>query len=144
MDIITVGVDGSMGAASALEFAVEEAQRRDGTVRVVCVWEPPLLVKPEVVENPGVFSIQVEQAEAIVAEAVARARELRPDTSCEGEVLGGDPGKVLVEDGHNVSLIVVGRRGQRGLVGLILGSVSRYVADNAPCPVTIVPPRARA
>ncbi|NLE11573.1 MAG: universal stress protein, partial [Actinobacteria bacterium] len=41
MDIITVGVDGSMGAASALEFAVEEAQRRDGTLRVVCVWEPP-------------------------------------------------------------------------------------------------------
>ncbi len=128
----------------ALEFAAEEAQRRNATLSVVCVWEPPLLVKPEIIDDPGVFGIQVEQAEAIVAEAVARARELRPDTPCEGEVLAGDPGKALVEEGDNASLIVVGRRGQHGLVGLILGSVSRYVADNAPCPVTIVPPRAGA
>jgi nucleotide-binding universal stress UspA family protein len=63
------------------------------------------------------------------------------------------PEGVLVEDGDPVSvllrvagdrsadLIVVGRRGAGGDPDLLLGSTSHQLAERAPCPLVIIPPR---
>ena len=37
--VITVGVDGSKSSADALRFAIDEARRREGTVRAVTAWQ---------------------------------------------------------------------------------------------------------
>lgn len=140
MDVIVVGVDGSEASGVALEYAVEEAARRGASLRVVSVWEMPVLPAPPVGMPPGLVGGHAEYAETIVAEAVERAQELQPDVPCEGLVLFGYPGTMLVEQGQDAALLVVGRRGHGGLAGLLMGSVSRHVADHAPCPVTIVPP----
>ena len=39
---------------------------------------------------------------------------------------------------HNVDLIVIGSHGRTGIRRALLGSVSHAVANQAPCPVTIV------
>ena len=140
MDTILVGVDGSEASGVALEFAVEEATRRKGALRVISCWEFPTVTQPELAIAPEVVRAYQEQAEDMVSEAVARAKELAPDLPCEGAVFGGYAGEVLVNEGHGASILVVGRRGRGGLAGLLMGSVSRHVADHAPCPVTIVPP----
>jgi nucleotide-binding universal stress UspA family protein len=143
METIVVGVDGSEAAGVALEFAVEEAAFRGANLRVVSVWDIPTLVQPEVVTVPDVFDGLRDEAGAVVAEAVARARELRPTLSCEGAVLSGRAADVLIGEGRGAALVVVGRRGHGGITGILLGSVSRHVADHAPCPVVVVPPLAR-
>ncbi len=42
MERIVVGVDGSSGAQQALEWAVEEARRRNAVVEVVHAWHFPV------------------------------------------------------------------------------------------------------
>lgn len=140
VDTILVGVDGSEASGVALEFAVEEAVRRKGTLRVISAWEFPAMPQPEMAIVPQVVDAYQEEAETMVAEAIARARELAPDLQCEGVAVGGYAGEVLVQEGHGAAVLVVGRRGRGGLAGLLMGSVSRHVADHCPCPVIIVPP----
>lgn len=142
MQTILVGVDGSEAAGMALEFAVEEATIRGAELRVISVWELPTFPKPEFEAGvlPREYLGLEAQAEAIVAEAVKRAKELNPDLPCKGETLEGRPALVLVEEAEGADLVVVGRRGEGGLAALLLGSVSRHVADHAPCPVVVVPP----
>lgn len=52
----------------------------------------------------------------------------------------GDPGLQICEVAKNweADLIVVGRRGHRGLSEVLLGSVSNYILHYAPCSVLIV------
>ncbi|MCX7593842.1 MAG: universal stress protein [Fischerella sp.] len=52
----------------------------------------------------------------------------------------GEPGRVICEVARkwNADLIVVGRRGRRGLSEFFLGSVSNYVLHHAPCSVLTV------
>ena len=38
---VIVGVDGSVGARAALEFAMDEAARRQSALRVIAVVQPP-------------------------------------------------------------------------------------------------------
>ena len=140
MDTILVGVDGSEAAGVALEFAVEEATLRASSLRVISVWETPSLGRQEALTAPGLFASLIARTEEIVTEAVERVKELAPDLPCEGVVLEGRPQAVLVEEARGAVLVVVGRRGQGALASLLLGSVSRHVADHAPCPVVVVPP----
>ena len=41
MKTVVVGVDGSVRADGALEFALEEAALRGASLRIVCAWEIP-------------------------------------------------------------------------------------------------------
>ena len=58
----------------------------------------------------------------------------------EWDVKVGDAGSVLLQlaDAWNTDLIVLGRRGHRGLAEIFLGSVSNYVVHHAPCSVLVV------
>lgn len=58
----------------------------------------------------------------------------------EWDVKVGDAGSVLVQLANtwNADLIVLGRRGHRGLAEIFLGSVSNYVVHHAPCSVLVV------
>lgn len=52
----------------------------------------------------------------------------------------GQPGELICSTAKtsNADLIVMGRRGRKGLSELLLGSVSNYVLHHAPCPVLVV------
>ena len=143
MGRVLVGVDGSESAGVALEFAAEEAALRGAELRVVSAWEAPVLAQQAAMSVPDLYADLEASAETNVAEAVARAQELQPNLACEGKVLNGRPQTVLEEEAKRAILMVVGRRGQGGVASLLLGSVSAHVVNHAPCPVTVVPPRAR-
>jgi len=53
----------------------------------------------------------------------------------------GDPTRSIIETAVRkaADALVVGRRGQGRLAGLLLGSVSQKIASLAPCMVVIVP-----
>jgi nucleotide-binding universal stress UspA family protein len=140
-ETIVVGVDGSEGADAALEFAAREAAFRGARLRIVSAWEIPVAVygnefMPPL--DPSTWDAFLVRAQKVADEALAAVKERHP--SLEGEALGvqGQPADVLLEQGADATLIVVGRRGLGGFRSLLLGSVSHQVVQHAACPVVVV------
>ncbi len=81
-----------------------------------------------------------ERAEGLVflQDLVARAKAV--DIIAEISQQLGEPGRSIcdVAKTRSVDLIIVGRRGHRGLNELFLGSVSNYVLHHAPCSVLTI------
>jgi nucleotide-binding universal stress UspA family protein len=71
-------------------------------------------------------------------------RETGLDAQLQVEL--GDPAKRLVSAAveYDAQLLVVGSRGRGRFMAALLGSVSRKIAREAPCPVVVVSPRAAA
>jgi nucleotide-binding universal stress UspA family protein len=135
---IVVGIDGSKGARTALEWALDEARHRDATVTVVTTWSPTMAAGYIAAPAPFVAPELIEQAaHEILAGALKDV-----DTSgltVETSVVCGGAAETLVTESENADLVVVGSRGYGGFAGLLLGSVSQQVAHHAHCPVVIVP-----
>jgi nucleotide-binding universal stress UspA family protein len=125
---VAVGVDGSAGGATALEYAADEAARRGRRLLVVHA-------APDDDEA-------VRQAEALLAEAVHEARTLHPDLPVDGWLSRGrDAAGSMIEASRQAAVVVVGSRGRGGFAGLLLGSTSQAMVHHAHCPVLVIPPK---
>ncbi len=131
---IVVGFDGSPCAILALEYAAHQAARTGALLHVVCAYD--LLPAEDTVMLP--MGLIEGSAAAAVAEALDRVDEIEPDVVTKGEHVFGAPGPVLVEIGEGARELVVGTRGRGHLRGMLLGSVSDYVAHHASCTTTVV------
>jgi nucleotide-binding universal stress UspA family protein len=65
--------------------------------------------------------------------------DLADGLDAELDTLYNDPADGLLAAAGHVDLLVMGSRGRGGRRSVIFGSVSRKVAEQAPCPVVIVP-----
>lgn len=119
---IVVGVDGSAAGDEALRWAVRLAPTLGATVQVVSAWE-----------------LEFEPASRdIVDETIRRVFGGAAPDGLDVLVKAGNPARLLLDAGRGATMIVVGSRGVGGFTGLLLGSVSRSVAEHATCPVMIV------
>jgi nucleotide-binding universal stress UspA family protein len=141
---VVVGVDGSVESRAALQYAVEDAARRGGRVRVVAVF-PPV----EYWANEWGVSAQRVSAEIEASlrdwtheevDALLRGRTALAAVPVEVQALPGRAGRVLVEQSRAADLLVVGHRGRGGLASTLLGSVGLRCVLTARCPVTVVRP----
>jgi nucleotide-binding universal stress UspA family protein len=141
---IVVGVDGSGGGDAALEFAAEEAALRNAKLRVVSAWEIPVAaygggsLAPAPLLDPEMMDAFRARGQQVADDAAAAAAKLQPNLEVEAVSAGGQPADVLLEQGADAELIVVGRRGLGGFKTLLLGSVSQQVVHHATCPVVVV------
>ncbi|HUY96466.1 MAG TPA: universal stress protein [Verrucomicrobiae bacterium] len=139
--MLVVGIDGSLGSQSALEWALREAQLRRVGVRAVAVWSDPLtLVGPP---PPVAYGGEVTQSlRRMLDQAVEGAlRVLGPPlVAVRREVRSGEAAQVLTALARPGDLLVVGSRGLGGVRRLLLGSVSQRCAQLATTAVVIVPP----
>lgn len=125
---VLVGVDGSAGAAAALDVAAEEAELRARPL-TVCHVGPGRPGRPEAVIPAGSTGTPVlDAAVASVADGVT----VRPLTET------GHPAQVLAALAADAELTVVGSRGLGGVAGLMLGSVGLHLVTRAPGPVLVV------
>jgi len=134
---IVVGTDGSDNSVAALRWAIEEAKAHGAAVDVVYTWEFPPVIDPLGVSMLPSANDMNASAERLLAEVLKKV-----DTSgvaLSSRVLRGAPATALIAAAKDADLLVIGRRGHGGFMGLLLGSVAQQVAHHAPCPVVLVP-----
>ncbi|MEU8820407.1 universal stress protein [Actinoplanes sp. NPDC048796] len=130
---VVVGTDGTACGTAAVEWAAGEARRRGTTLRIVLAYDWDL---HEIGDE--YLNVARNLAETTVAAAHARARAVEPGITIETEVLAGYAVPRLREASAGAALLVVGSRGHGGFAGMLLGSVGRKMALQAPCPVVVV------
>lgn len=136
-----VGADGSANSNAALNWAVREtALRGGGEVVALMTWTYP----PSAAAGFS-FGGGLPAADAMTSATTESLNEVLanievPDgVTLTPMVREGAASSALIEEGEHSDIIVVGKRGHGGFLGLVLGSVADQVAGHAPCPVVIVP-----
>jgi len=127
---VVAGVDGSPASGAALAFAFEEAALRGVCVHLVSSAQDPAAVAGDRAEWD-------QEAAARFERAVAPWCEKYPYVPTRTSFLTTPPRLALLSAAEEATLLVVGRRGNGDVRGL-LGSVSQYMTHYAPCPVAIV------
>ena len=127
MEKILVPVDGSESSDHALGKAIELANALKAKLMFLYV--------------ANVNQLAVNSClSAELLEAVNKA-EKAPDTvETERITETGSPAPVIIDvaEEYGVDLIVMGSRGLGLVKGVLLGSVSQYVVENAKCAVMVV------
>ena len=136
---IVVGVDGSETSKRALAWSVDEARRRHAQVIAVHVWMPPY-VGAELVPAAAYETAEYERlGSQTLDSAIDGVDTSGLDAPVERLVVSGAPAGALLAAAEGADLLVVGARGAGGFKGLLLGSISHYVANHARCPVVVIP-----
>jgi nucleotide-binding universal stress UspA family protein len=138
--LVIAGTDGSGASLRAVEWAAREAAARGWPLRIVSVPEMPprMSWRPAAPGRPPTVADTIHAAaEQALAAAAAHAAETEPDLAVSTALLSGAPTSALAEAAAGASMLVVGSRGGGGFAALVLGSVSRYLAFAARCPVVV-------
>lgn len=134
-DKILLATDGSDYSAGATRVAVAMAAKAGAKLFVVTVLpDPSDGVAPELNQEKR------KAAEAILATARQAAETAK--VPCEANArYGHDPYEVIVKEAKDsqADVVVMGRRGRRGLARLMLGDATAKVIGYAPCSVLVVP-----
>ncbi len=140
---ITVAIDGSPIAETALDCAIDLAHRYGSDLVIISVAPivPVYMGSSEPFIPAGVPPSEIGHYQQIVEAAVKRA-EAGGVTSVTGVSYEG----VVVDEilthleEHTTDLFIIGSRGLSAAKRLLLGSVSDAIVHHAPCPVLVVRP----
>ncbi|MBW8242844.1 universal stress protein [Muricauda oceani] len=145
---IVLAIDGSDFSKTAIDELAALPLPSGTEVRIISVFESPVLAAPGVVSMGGGLGNYYEEAlsqakkstEEIVDLAVQMLREKNPRLSVTTAVVNGWPKNVILEEAEafNADLIIVGSQGRGAVSRFLLGSVSQSVAMHARCSVMIV------
>ena len=138
-----VGVDGSEDSKTALAWAVAQATGRDAQILALCTWRAPILPsdaigQPALLMDWDRFEAELRRhLDEIIASVRFAGAAVGPQITAR--VQQGRAARTLIENSAAAELLVVGTKGQGGLNGVMLGSISRQCATHATVPVALVP-----
>jgi nucleotide-binding universal stress UspA family protein len=135
---IVVGVDGSRESLAALEFACRRAELTQETVVALHAWNPGDMQLDDRGQLPRGLGARAQAAEASLAEYVEGVQADHPGLTMDRETMALPPKQAMTGASTNASLVVTGSRGLGVFAGLLLGSVSHHVLQQARCPVAVV------
>jgi nucleotide-binding universal stress UspA family protein len=135
---IVVGVDGSKASLAALDWALRQARLTGAHLHAVTTWEFPTNYG-WAIPLPDDMDFAAD-ARTILDNAIDTAVAAAPGAEVEvtKSVIEGHAALVLAHVAEGASMLVVGSRGHGEFAGMLLGSVSEYLATHAPCPVLII------
>lgn len=136
---IAVALDGSPEGWAALETAISLAQGAGASILILTVVEPATYGYSEalgVLSAEGVDSMERAEAERVISVAEARTPEA---VATRAHLLDGHPGRALAEAAGDADLLVCGSRGYGPIRHTVLGSTSKSLIANAPCPIMVLP-----
>ena len=145
---VVVGVDGSSSSKRAVQWAAHEARMRNLPLTLVHVvvtpsWGPaPWLLSNDPLPLPAEEDPALEKSgRKIIADAIKIAEDSTHGTGrpeINSELFFSVPVPTLVDLSKEAQMVVVGRRGQHRLRGILLGSVSTGLIHHAHCPVAVI------
>jgi nucleotide-binding universal stress UspA family protein len=132
---VVVGVDGSDSSVEALRVAARLAPALDAHLHAVACWDFPQMYAGYV---PPDFDAFEAAAAKTLAETLDKAFGPDAPEGISRELIRGPAPAKLVEAGAGAAMLVVGRRGHGGFLGMHLGSVSSACVSHGACPVLVV------
>ncbi len=136
---LVAATDGSEESLRAVEWAAREAALRGAPLRIVSAVQVPaminLLVRPD---RDFVADLIREKRGQALGAAAARAAEVSSDLQVDTVPVSGPPAQAVTESGSGASMLVLGAQGTGAFGSMALGSVSRYAAARASCPMVVV------
>ena len=135
---VVAGVDGSEESLRAVEWAAREAHRHGAPLRLVSAAAMPLRMRAHGGVPQTVADELYGESVRALGEAVTRAEEVSSRLLVDASPLTGAPALAVTVSGSGALMLVVGARGAGGFAAMLLGSVSRYAAMHAPCPLVVV------
>jgi nucleotide-binding universal stress UspA family protein len=137
---IVVGTDGSKEAQRAVEWAAREAVLRGAPLRIVSAAEllPRMIGSHGTSQYDTVSDLLRKDRDRALSSAAELAGEAAQGLLIDTDQLAGDPADAVTDAGNGALMLVVGSRGRGAFTALLLGSVSRYAAIHASCPVVVV------
>lgn len=133
-----IGIDGSFGSRSALEWALEESGRRDVDLVVAHAYGTPVSQRIKELVG-GRDERESGAASTALAELDASIADLVDDRRVERHVVGGHAGSALLTVAADADALIVGRHGSGGGWHDVIGSVSRFCVSHAQVPTIVVP-----
>jgi len=138
---LIVGDDGSRVAAAAVDWAADEAVRRDAGLTIVGCFTLPLFTDYGLAPPPSAAEVDSVRAETQqrLDDAARRVAATRPGLAANACAVGGRARRELVEQAEQADLLVVGSSGTGDSPTYLIGSVAHALMRNSPCPVVLVP-----
>ena len=136
---LVAATDGSEESLRAVEWAAREAVVRGVPLRIVSAVQVPWMIGLQVrPDRDFVADLIHEERDRAFAAAAARAAEVAPGLQVETVPLSGPPAQAVTASGSDALMLVLGSHGSGAFGWMTLGSVSRYAAAHASCPVVVV------
>lgn len=140
---VLLAIDESAASQEAVNEIMRRQWPRDTTVRVLHIvgkFVPPAQeLWYDAGGNLDQARREIKDRFQALVEQIAK-RLTKHDLNVETSIRDGEIGKTIIQEAKEwkADLIVVGSRGHAMFKGLLTGSVSHYVVDNASCPVEVV------
>ena len=141
LEKLLVSTDGSVYSEGAIREAISFASKCSSRLYICMVLE----TNPEY-ETIGSNVFEKEEAEATAHLESIKARAEKAGLKCETifhESMKASQAIVDEATEKKVDMIVIGRRGRKGLAKALMGEVAAKVIAQAPCKVLVVPKAAR-
>ena len=137
---IVAATDGSEESLRAAEWAAREAALRGAPLRIVSAAAllPRMIGGHAMAGYDSVADTIREHRDQALAAAAERAGKAAPGLLIDTDHLDGSPAEAVTASGSGALMLVVGSRGVGAFAAMVLGSVSRYAATHASCPVVVV------
>ncbi|WP_433664585.1 universal stress protein [Nocardia sp. CA-128927] len=134
---VVVGLDGTRHSEPAVAAAFAEASERRTQLVAVHAWGD-MFDRIAGVPYPVPDKDAQIAGQALIAEQLAGWQEKFPDVQVIRKVYLFGPRRALTDWSKSAQLVVVGSRGRGGFRGLLLGSTSNSLVQQADCPVMVV------
>ncbi len=140
---ILVPIDGSKHSMMAAVQAVDIAEKYRSSVTLLHVINISQLTGLDTMQGPplvteGMAARLNDVGQSIIADTL---KQIPPHSvTVDTELVWGTPERAIISqlNSGTYDLVVIGSRGLSTLGGILLGSVSSRVVQQAPCPVLVV------
>lgn len=138
---VVVGIDGSPGTKTALDWAIEEARSLQVPLRLVCALGRDITYESlrmfGKLPDPELTAVRTA-AHGYLDDAVQYVTAQAPELEVGTAVHEDDAAGALLAEAQHASSVVIGSRGLAGLGSMALGSVGIAVASRAECPAVVL------
>ena len=143
---ILIAIDGSVLSNKAIDYGLDLAEKFGASITILNVFQPVLLrgMIDQSVFTPGsdaaINKDLLQFHDKLVTSTVEKAKMQKPNLSIAGMLKQGDPAQQILDTAktEGFDTIVMGARGESGIQGLLMGSISDKVSKHAHCTVIVV------